>query len=347
MLTCCVEFAVLISLVHSRYNDRLRERLQEFAVGMSSLSQIYFHIMNSERRRVKMLPWWRRFWYWKKSKHTMFMEALATMSDLDISKITEEALGHRLPQFNQHSKRSDTSSLNERQDDESEKMQRTSKKTNGIERQGRQFEKKFEMEAAAVDFDNEVITEESSCPPTAASSSEPNVNASHHRQVTSKIGLVARKLSVFSRPKCAESRMTLPSLQPPSVDSSELREVVIGGRSINDAAGVAQMQPQQQRRIAHAVQTELRDAAAASNPSLLPESTPRAAVTRTKTLAALAINPRGTSSSNSYSAVQKPSSREMMMTLKWNIWQLAAVLRHPRQMRRFSRSLARPRTLQH
>jgi hypothetical protein len=99
MLHCCVYFVALISLAHFRYSDRLRERLQEFAVRMSSVSQIYFHILNSERQRVKMLPCWRRVWCWKKSRQTMFMEALATMSDVDIVKITEQALGYRLPQF--------------------------------------------------------------------------------------------------------------------------------------------------------------------------------------------------------------------------------------------------------
>ncbi len=99
MMHCCVYFVALISLAHFRYSDRLRERLQEFAVRMSSVSQIYFHILNSERRRVKMLPCWRRVWGWKKSKQTMFMEALATMSDVDIVKVTEQALGYRLPQF--------------------------------------------------------------------------------------------------------------------------------------------------------------------------------------------------------------------------------------------------------
>jgi hypothetical protein len=80
------------------------ERLQEFAVSMSSISQIYFHILNTERRRVKLLPKWKQLLLLRsKSKSTMFMEALAKMSDLDIAKITEEALGCCLPQFEQSS----------------------------------------------------------------------------------------------------------------------------------------------------------------------------------------------------------------------------------------------------
>ena len=85
--------------MNHRYNDRLRERLQEFARSMLSISQIYFEILNAERRRVKLLPRWRQFIYKNKSKSTVFMEALARMSDLDIAKITEDALGCRLPQF--------------------------------------------------------------------------------------------------------------------------------------------------------------------------------------------------------------------------------------------------------
>ena len=81
----------------------MRERLQQFAVSMSSISQIYFHILNTERRRVKLLPKWKQLLLRSKSKSTMFMEALAKMSDLDIAKITEEALGCCLPQFEQSS----------------------------------------------------------------------------------------------------------------------------------------------------------------------------------------------------------------------------------------------------
>ena len=78
--------------MNHRYNDRLRERLQEFAGSMSSISQIYFEILNAERRRVKLLPRWRQFIHKNKSKSTVFMEALARMTDLDIAKITEDAL---------------------------------------------------------------------------------------------------------------------------------------------------------------------------------------------------------------------------------------------------------------
>ena len=75
------------------------------------------------------------------------MEALASMSDVDIVKITEEALGYRLPQFNQHSERPETSDLNDRNDEESEKMQKTPKQSN----QGHQFEENnLEMEKVAV-----------------------------------------------------------------------------------------------------------------------------------------------------------------------------------------------------
>ena len=48
---------------------------------------------------MKLLPRWRQYLHKNKSKSTIFMEALARMSDLDIAKVTEDALGCRLPQF--------------------------------------------------------------------------------------------------------------------------------------------------------------------------------------------------------------------------------------------------------
>ncbi len=241
---------------------------------------------------MNTLSCWRRFWYWKKSKQTIFVEALASMSDVDIVKITEEALGKRLQQFKQHSEIPETSSLHECQDDKSEKMQRTSKPS----KQGHE-ESDFEMEKVEVGFDdNEFNIEKSSCPLTNDNPLETNVQSSQHRMLTSKIDL-AQKLSIFSIPKIAESILKLPSVQHPAADSSELCEVIIDGRSVDDAAGVGQVQPQQQRRTAHSGPTAQGDAAASSNRCLPAESIPkRAAVVRTQTLSALAIHPRGTSS---------------------------------------------------
>jgi hypothetical protein len=79
----------------------MQEKLQEFAVSMGSISQIYFHILNIERRRFNLLPKWRRFFLRRASKRDIFMKALARMSDLDIAKITKDALGYPLPQFQQ------------------------------------------------------------------------------------------------------------------------------------------------------------------------------------------------------------------------------------------------------
>jgi hypothetical protein len=236
MFNSCVEFSVLISLVHSRYNDRLRERLQEFAVSMSSVSQIYFHIMNSERRRVKMLPCWRRFWYWKKSKHSMFMEALAAMSDIDIAKITEEALGYRLPQFNQHSKRSDTS-----------------------------FRRR--AMASPPSFDDNIIKMTEAF--EAMLAEEQAKKAAEH---------AAKVPSSFQ----ARSGSSSHGMQATVAGGTELLEVVVSGGSSDAAAGVGQGQCQQQR-------PNERDAAAAEVSDVRPESTPRAAVMHTKTVAALAI----------------------------------------------------------
>lgn len=82
-----------------RYNHRMQELLQEFAVSMSSISQIYFHILNAERRRENLLPKWQRLFSRNVPKQNLFMQALAKMSDLDIAKITKDALGYSLPQF--------------------------------------------------------------------------------------------------------------------------------------------------------------------------------------------------------------------------------------------------------
>ena len=79
----------------------MQEKLQEFAVRMSSISQIYFQILNTERLRHNSLPVWRRLFSRNAPKKEIFMQALARMSDLDIAKITECALGYSLPQFQQ------------------------------------------------------------------------------------------------------------------------------------------------------------------------------------------------------------------------------------------------------
>ncbi len=255
---------------------------------------------------MKMLPAWRRFWHWKKSKSTMFMEALARMSDLDIAKITEDALGYRLPQFNQHSEELNTcSSLNQSHKPENPKI--ISSKSNGIEKQGRQFQaEKFELEKVAVDCDESEAVMEMSSP------SSPNLSAANgdtlpHGQIASKIEFVARRLSVFSSPKSNESILKLPSAQVHVADGTELCEVIISGGNSDDAAGVGQLRSQQQQTIMHGGQTVHRDAAAAGDDCAPPASTYRAAALHTKTLAALALNPRGRGSINSFlAAVRKP-----------------------------------------
>jgi hypothetical protein len=101
------EFVLLFTLsaadsfIFHRYNVRLQEKLQGFAVRMSSISQIYFHTLNAERQRLNSLPRWRRFFSRNVPRQEMFMQALSRMSDLDIIKLTEGALGYSLPQFQQ------------------------------------------------------------------------------------------------------------------------------------------------------------------------------------------------------------------------------------------------------
>jgi hypothetical protein len=73
------------------------------------------------------------------------------------------------------------------------------------------------------------------------------------------------------------------------VAGTELVEVVVSGGSSDAAAGVGQGQCQQQRPNAHGSRAWQRDAAAAEVSDVRPETTPRAAVMYTKTVAALAI----------------------------------------------------------
>jgi hypothetical protein len=84
----------------------MKEKLQEFAVSMSMISQIYFHILNQERQKLNSLPIWRRMFAQNTSKQRIFMKALAEMSDLDIGRITHDALGYSLPRFQQPAKTS-------------------------------------------------------------------------------------------------------------------------------------------------------------------------------------------------------------------------------------------------
>jgi hypothetical protein len=79
----------------------MQEKVQEFAARMSSISQIYFHVLNTERRLQNTLPLWRRIFSSNSSKKDIFMQALGRMSDLDISQLTADALGYSLPQFQQ------------------------------------------------------------------------------------------------------------------------------------------------------------------------------------------------------------------------------------------------------
>jgi hypothetical protein len=82
-----------------QYNNRLQEKLKEFAASMSSICQIYFRVLNTEKKRLNALPFWRRLFYRNTSKKRIFFKALAKLSDLDIAKITEDALGYPLQHF--------------------------------------------------------------------------------------------------------------------------------------------------------------------------------------------------------------------------------------------------------
>jgi hypothetical protein len=95
-------------LLYCRYNQRMKEKLQEFAVSMSMISQIYFHVLNQERQKLNSLPIWRRLFAQYTSKQRIFMKALAEMTDLDIGQIAQDALGYPSPQFQMPNKRTGT-----------------------------------------------------------------------------------------------------------------------------------------------------------------------------------------------------------------------------------------------
>lgn len=81
--------------------------------------------------------------------------------------------------------------------------------------------------------------------------------------------------------------------------------LVIGGGSSDSVAGIGQEQLQQQRRIAHGGQTVQQGAAAADGELPFVETAPRAV--QRKTLAALAVNPRGRIGVNPLiAAIRKP-----------------------------------------
>ena len=245
---------------------------------MSSISDIYFRILLTEKQRIKMLPVWRRFWHWKKSKSVMFMEALARMSDLDIAKVTEDALGYQLPQFRECFEGSVYSPLNTCQDDESENPQIILSNLNAGEQQYLQSERgEMDVDVAVVYDDSDAIIEMSSFPPSSPDSSVTTAHASRHRQISSKMVSAAERLVAFSRSKNDESHLKLPSVRSPGAGSTELQEVVIGGERGDVAAGIGQLNSQQLRCIATSGPALERDDDAAGSDDAPLETATRAA----------------------------------------------------------------------
>jgi hypothetical protein len=183
-----------------------------------------------------MLPWWKRLWHWKKSKSAVFMEALAKNSDLDIAKITEDALGYGLARFNQHAEESKTcNALNECRDYASECQITSSSMFNYAEQRRRQpVERIIEPENIACDtHDAGAVVEMSSFPsPSPESCSTVNADSSNQQHVAK-----VRKIeSVFH----GILRRDASKFRTIDAGGTELREVVIGGRSSDEAAGVGQ-----------------------------------------------------------------------------------------------------------
>ena len=274
--------------MHLRYNERLRERLQIFAVSMSSISQIYFHILNTERRRVQLLPLWKRIFHWNKSKSTMFMEALARMSDLDIAKITEEALGCRLPQFEQSSSKAKNhlpQSDNPQFPPDSPAISqlRTSRDTSvSSSKEAAQRE----LQLTSTDVDSAAM------------------------QQLSSANWAALRGAILSKSKISEHCLPLPTVQPsqalPTVNALqesvfELQEVVIDGA--DSGAGTPHNKGRQRRSIAH---HGAADGTAASVLRISSSSVSNAAMPM-KTVSALAPEQRGKSGVRALTAaVRRP-----------------------------------------
>ena len=255
---------------------------------------------------MKMMPAWKRFWCWKKSKSTIFMEALAQMSDIDIAKITEDALGYRLPQFNQQSEELNASlKWNDRH---SEKPKTSSTNINSGDWKRRQSEDEY---SEPYGDDQGTFIEMSSIPPWSPGSSNRNAHISCLNQIASKIDLATRNFAVLHNLSNDESHLTLPSVQVPvqatAACGTELLEVVIGGVCSSSTSSVFQIQSQQQQRIARGGLEVQQDAAAVGSSCAPPETARRAVVLLKKKVAALAIKPRERSMNSSLLATSQNS----------------------------------------
>jgi hypothetical protein len=138
------------------------------------------------------------------------------------------------------------------------------------------------------------VVERSSWRPYSPDSSE---NHESSQQRLTKLQATSAKLqatSAFFRSmlRGKPSQLKLSRSQAQAADSIEIQEVVIDGGGTDVAAGVGQVQSQQQR-MASGGQAVQRDAASVATDCAVVETVPRAAVVHKKMVAALAINSRG------------------------------------------------------
>jgi hypothetical protein len=233
-----------------------------------------------------MLPWWKRLWHWKKSKSAVFMEALAKNSDLDIANITEDALEYGLARFNQHAEESKTcNALNECRDYASECQITSSSMFNYAEQRCRQpVERILEPENIACDTHDAGAVVEMSLFPSPSPESCSTVNAdSSNQQHVSKLRKIETVFNGILRRDASKFRTI-------DAGSTELREVVIGGVSSDEAAGVGQARLHVKQQNTHLDQVAQHNGTAAGKFTTLKHS-PGAAVP--KAVVAALFNRRG------------------------------------------------------
>ncbi len=234
-----------------------------------------------------MLPWWKRLWHWKKSKSAVFMEALAKNSDLDIAKITEDALGYGLAHLNQHAEESKTcDALNACRDHASEHQPTTSSMFSHAEQQCLQPEQRIiEIENIAYGTHDAGAVVEMSSFPSLSPESCSTVNAdSSNQQHVAKLRTIKSVFNGILRRDASEFRTI-------DAGGTELREVVIGGGSSDEAAGVGQARLHIKQQITYLDQVPQHDGTAAGKFTTLKHS-PGAAVVP-KTVVAALLNRRG------------------------------------------------------
>jgi hypothetical protein len=293
-----------------RYKQRLHDSMLQFTAKFSDIDAISQQTLAAElKQHQAQTKWWKRKWQNILRRFTnepeRVLRFLPTLDTGQVVDIASRALGAVLHVHRSFQESALAGSLERTvptchfecvSEDPSEL---------GLASQPRVDSR--ESEALSKQDAADSIIEMSSFSDLFPNSLVMNSDTSRHRHTASKTEIAAQKLAGFSNSKSIESHMKLSGTEVHFSDSTELQEIVIGGGSSDAAAGVGELQLQQRRRIAHSVQVEQRDIAAAGVGCVSAKTVPRAEIVRKTTLAALALNPRGRSSGNSLiAAIRKP-----------------------------------------